>query len=68
MLSDNQEIARQRIAERIHTSERRTRLVTGQEGEEPPPGTRHRIAVALHRMADRVEPPARRTTLSFSRQ
>ncbi len=66
MLSEAEEIARYRIAERVQAGERRAQLRNAGGEDNQGPGTRHRIAVALHRIADRVEPPARRTTLSFS--
>ena len=65
-ISDTQQIARDKIAERIHDAEQYAKLrQRGRPGRSPSPGPRHRIATALHRLADRVE-PRRRPALSIS--
>lgn len=66
MFYDQQEVARQRTRERIDNGLRHARHRNHYD-DEIDSGARHRMAVALRRMADRLEPPAqRRTTLSFS--
>jgi hypothetical protein len=65
MISEQQEIARYRLQEQIRTAERHAMLrERRREAHRPRPGPRHRIATALHRIADRVEPPKHRATLS----
>lgn len=65
MISQQQEIARYRIEENIRTAERHAmRRERRRESKRPRPGPRHQLAAALHRMADRVEPPKQRPKLS----
>ena len=61
MINQNDEIARQRIAERIRISEARAQTTD----PDADGGARHHFAAALRRVADRLEPPRRRTELSF---
>jgi hypothetical protein len=64
IINQHEEIARQRVAERIRAAEIRAR---GIDPDRTDNGPRHQVATVLRRMADWVEPPARRrTTLSFS--
>jgi hypothetical protein len=62
MLNESQQIAQDRIAERIRAREEHDRTIVRQERA----GRRHRIAAALHRLADRVEPPAPRSRPALS--
>jgi transcriptional regulator GlxA family with amidase domain len=62
MLNETQQLAQDRIAERIRTREEHDRTTVRQERG----GRRHRIAAALHRLADRVEPPAPRRSIVLS--
>jgi hypothetical protein len=67
-LSEHEEIARYRLQDRIRDRERHALLRESRRtARRTSAGPRHRIATALHRLADRVEPPApqRRTTLSL---
>lgn len=63
MISENEEIAGLRVTERIRAAETRARYAAESGG---PQGPRHQVAGLLRRTADRLEPPPRRTTLSFS--
>jgi hypothetical protein len=63
MISETAEIARLRVAERVRAAEARARYAEESDG---PHGPRHQLAGALRRMADLLEPPARRTPLSVS--
>lgn len=58
-MTDNQQIANDRINERIHDAEQHARLHPRQHRQQRPSTRRHRIATALHRLADRVEPTRR---------
>ena len=61
-MTDNQQIANDRIQERIHDAEQHAKLHPRQPRpprEHRPSAGRHRIATALHRLADRVEPSRR---------
>jgi len=64
VITESEDVARLRIEERIRESAARARYA-----EEPPAATggpRHHAAGLLRRLADRLEPPPRRATLSFS--
>ncbi len=64
-MTDNQRIANDRIQERIHDAEQYTKLHPRQHRQRKQHRQRrrstgrHRIAIALHRLADRVEPSRR---------
>ena len=67
MTEQNLEIARYRLQERIRDAEHYAQLhAQRRAAKQLSPGPRHRIATALHRLADRVEPQPRprRPTLS----
>lgn len=55
-MTDNQQIARDRVNERIRTAEQYAKLHPRQRRGRRVPSPRHRIATTLHRLADRVEP------------
>jgi hypothetical protein len=56
MLYDQQEVARHQVQDRVGEALRRTRYDAG-DCDAGNSGPRHRMAVALRRMADRLEPP-----------
>lgn len=67
MTEQNLEIARYSLQDRIRYAEQHElRRQRRRAAKQSSPGTRHRIAAALHRVADRVEPQPRhrRPTLS----
>jgi hypothetical protein len=67
MTEQNLEIARYSLQDRIRYAEQHElRRQRRRAAKQSSPGTRHRIAAALHRLADRVEPQPRhrRPTLS----
>ncbi|HEU4947908.1 MAG TPA: hypothetical protein VFT31_12200 [Kribbella sp.] len=68
MITDHQEIARQRVAEQIRTAEaralRREQLAARREAN--PHGPRHELAGALRRLADRLEPQQRQRHTGLS--
>ncbi|MEV5960358.1 hypothetical protein AB0L70_01260 [Kribbella sp. NPDC051952] len=57
MITEHQEIARYRVAEQLRAAE-----VRAQSRDDKPSGTRHGLAAALRRLADRLEPASRRLT------
>ncbi|MFC0624731.1 hypothetical protein [Kribbella deserti] len=61
MISENEEIARLRIEERIQQAEARAAL------HESSPGPRHQAASLLRRWADRLEPQPRVRRPALSR-
>lgn len=65
MLNEHLEVARCQIEDRIRYAERDAiRRERRRQSKRPRPGPRHQLAAALHRIADRVEPPKQRPKLS----
>lgn len=71
MISEQQEVARYRVAEQIKAAETRTKYKDqlGATGKTTLRGPRHELAGVLRRLADRLEPQPRhrRTGLSVVR-
>jgi hypothetical protein len=71
MITEQQEVARYRVAEQVRAAEVRARRNEQREASGPAPsrGPRHELAGVLRRLADRLEPQPRprRTGLSVVR-
>ena len=63
MITEQQEVARYRVAEQLRVAEARARLQDGR----PRTTVRESMAGALRKLADRLEPASRRLTEQASR-